>query len=254
MVGDLYRTRFLICLSLICHVTVSGEVQATRGINFDDRRPGYALDGKSIATHSRSSQIRCANLCSLQPDCVSYNYYMTRVCQLNSGDVFSKNAELPENLASTYFGMKRDGRPRCVEKGREKDIMDDGTPNFCYINLKRQDAVWNEWVDVFAVDTTEEWKKVKQRTCVPGSHGGLLSCEGTSEEILEHYLWVHALKNWDDADLYCRSRGGSLVSNINGTRDQIKFFVDKALHSQRSNHWSNIAWLGNADTRGLPVK
>ena len=137
--------------------------QAHRFIYFNDHRPGEILTGKFLAFYSETSRPYCAKLCSLSSNCISYNYYMTRVCQLNSGDVFSKNAELLEDPASTYFGMKRDERPICVEKGREKDIRDDRTPNFCNINLKRQDAEWSDWVDEFAVDTIDEWKKVKRR-------------------------------------------------------------------------------------------
>ena len=87
------------------------------------------------------------------------------------------------------------------------------------------------------------------RFCVRESHGGNPStCYGGDEEVLEHYRWIHAHKSWHHANDHCRHLGGSLITSLNGTKEQIKFFVDKVLPSAPKYDWDNVAWLGDVNT------
>ena len=169
----------------------------------------------------------CAILCAMNFECISFNYCSRLKCILNTKDIFSRDVISDDDPHCDYHGMDRPTTPSCVERGEEKLIITDGYPYFCRVNKKRQDAEWNEWEDYVEIDTSEEWKFVKFRTCHLASHGGIEQCVTTESKVTEWVRFLQYLTNWNNANGACQANGGNLLNKFDGTREQIEFFFQK---------------------------
>ena len=97
-------------------------------------------------------------------------------------------------------------------------------------------------------DTEAEWKKIQKRDCVFESHGGLGGCGAASKQTLEWYYWIREKKSWDSAKANCENLDAKLLSRINGTEEQLLFFIDKLLSRD------DQAWLGDIEKGSLQVR
>ena len=97
-------------------------------------------------------------------------------------------------------------------------------------------------------DTEAEWKKSQKRDCVFESHGGLSGCGAASKQTLEWYYWIREKKSWDSAKANCEMLAAKLLSRINGTDEQLQFFIDKLLSRDEE------AWLGDMEKGSLQVR
>ena len=226
---NLSRAKIFICFILVSSQTFKvNSLLAKRRITFDDPRSGIKLVGQSLEVFRDVSRIRCAKLCTREPKCLSYNYFSSHYCELNAADVFTREAHLSGSDIASYVGMSRDRIPRCSEKDHSRDIQDDSQPNFCQVNLKRQDEEWSPWADeTVIIDNSTEWKKEAYRVCYPSSHGGTGNCEDPEVKILEWNRWVHDTFHFDAARNFCSDIKGVLFHDLNGTKEQLDFFYDK---------------------------
>ena len=122
--------------------------------------------------------------------------------------------------------MKKAEAPGCMEAGSMRSIRDDSLPNRCEINQKRIDAEWTSWQGTL-IDTVEEWKRFSSRNCANFSHGGIETCLGNSENIVEWLKWVNTRSNWAVSRLHCEQIGGKLFDDLNGTSAQLQFMYYK---------------------------
>ena len=67
------------------------------------------------------------------------------------------------------------------------------------------------------------------------AHGGI--GVNLDERISKLLLFVHQAETWDDAQEYCKQKGGNLFSDVDGTTDQLDFLLEKM---NRKNHWLGI--------------
>ena len=167
---------------LISRIHNSGNVvvvilpAVSRRIKFEDIRRSFRLTGSSkLKTQLTSSHLR-ARLCGKTPRCRYFNYCLSKLCELNSDDVYSIGQNqflLQGDPKCVYNGMIKDSTPECLERGAPKDIQDDGDPGYCAINEKRVDQIWGPWKKETTVDTQDEYKEVlkKKMQMVP-AHGG----------------------------------------------------------------------------------
>ena len=136
------RMRKLRVLSffLISKIHNSGNVvavnlpAASRSIKFEDIRRSFRLTGSSmLKTQLTSSHLR-ARMCGRTPQCSSFNYCPSKLCELNSDDVYSIGQNqflLQGDPNCVYNGMIKDSTAECLERGALKDIPDDGDPGYC---------------------------------------------------------------------------------------------------------------------------
>ena len=125
--------------------------------------------------------------------------------------------------------MKKNYFPRCEAKGLTVDIKDD-VANVCEINGKRVDIEWGP--EIQNETDTESIKFHSRETLVDASHGGYSG--GAKYDIVEWIKFVHELKTWDDAKSHCETMGGKLFSNVDGTAEQLDFFLLKMNYKY---HW-----------------
>ena len=59
-----------------------------------------------------------------------------------------------------------------------------------------QMAQWSDWEPLVAVDDESEFKSIQQRTCVDASNAPG-NCTGDSEIVLQWFIFVPAMTNWD---------------------------------------------------------
>ena len=100
-------------------------------------------------------------------------------------------------------------------------------PGICRINLKRTDAKWSEWSEELQ-DSAAEWKRWKKRICRHAYHGGIQTCDGSKDLVLEWYTFEqNQLLSWHKARRYCQNAGGDLFWSLNGTNSQHQFLAKK---------------------------
>ncbi|XP_075264502.1 uncharacterized protein LOC142356491, partial [Convolutriloba macropyga] len=105
--------------------------------SFEEVRHGTKLSNVSIIEELQvSSRMECSQRCVSTPKCRSVNLCYRKVCQLNTGDLFSKGVQMQSSFHCLFVGMKQTFVPVCNEKGA------------CNINQKRADAEWGEWRSV----------------------------------------------------------------------------------------------------------
>ena len=138
----------------------------SRNIGFEDFSVGQRLKNESekVLKNTLSKKF-CALLCSKNSACLSFNFCGRTTCELNLADIFSIGAILETSSDCVYQGMKREEMPICQVGSYFIDIRDDNHPGTCEVNQKRQDAQWNEWVEIMEVNNDFEWKRIKSRSC-----------------------------------------------------------------------------------------
>ena len=231
---------FLCCL--VAHFWCSTAVPLVhRFVSFDDFKPEERLNGHLLTTEAVASRRRCAVSCLQTPACQSFNFQpKNRKCELNSADAFSQGAQLTSDSFFDYQGMKRNGHPICSEYGKLRNIQNDETPNFCQINLKRQDAKCGQWEETVVKYSYSEWKKIATRDFWKESHGGYSSdCENEKDQIIiEWFIFYKKLQNFSDAVSHCTTfANGDLFYRLNGTKEQLLFLHEKL-------HHPGCFWLG----------
>ena len=215
---------------LNCFLSAMGnlivEPLASRSMASEDLWESKTLKGFLTQTLLKISQNECAKRCLSQPTCLSFNYWDSMKCELNSGDRFSADAEFEHSPGCHYLGMIQVHQAYCREKGTPRDVKTDSGKNWCEINKKRQDSTWKEWEEIVAIDSEDEWKRVQTRECEGiSTHGGLSCLE--DNQILEWFKLVREFRNWENSTLHCKSLGGTLFFKVDGTREQLEFFDTK---------------------------
>ena len=210
-----------------------------RTILFDDFRSHAKLQGYLLKKTVVLTEIRCAVSCLQTPACMSFNFYTNKLCEMNSGDVFSLGSELVPDKNSVYHGVKQTAFPKCLEKGHPISIQDDSSPNLCRINLKRQDEYCDDNAEYIDVDTENEWHRVVSRSYQIATHGGfdlIFKCQVF--EVLEWYYFIKSEMTFDEAVSACQNlHHAELFYRLNGTSSQLQFF-DAKIHSP------SCFWLG----------
>ena len=97
---------------------------AERSLAFEDAENGQKLIGHSIKSQRKSNQQRCARLCVLTPECLSFNFCESQLCQLNFEELLTDGIVLVDDKFCKYVGIKREQLPECDDDGlhgRETD-------------------------------------------------------------------------------------------------------------------------------------
>ena len=216
-------------LFLLQKFQISSSPLVDRAIEFEDFRIHAKLEGYLLKKTVQLSKVRCAVSCLQTPACMSFNFYTNKMCELNSGDIFSLGSKLVPDKNSVYHGMKRIAYPKCLEKGHPKTIRDDSPPNLCGINLKRQDEYCDDNEESVDVDSDKEWQRVVSRNYQIATHGGMelgFKCEVL--EVLEWYHFIRTEMTFDEAESACRNQqDADLFYRLNGTKTQLQFFYAK---------------------------
>ena len=211
-----------------------------RSLVFDDVRVGEKLTGQIFRTEYGFDRNECVTFCLFLPECKSFNFFERRICEFNSGDVFSTGAEMKNDSAAIYQGMRQEIYPECFQKGLPRNIQNDRQPNLCRINQKRQDAECSDWTQSLEEDSVQEWKKITSREIVLQSHGGITSecVNDKNYEVLEWFYFIHSAMIFNDAVSTCsNSHNAEVFYRLNGTKSQLEF-LDARLSSD------SCFWLG----------
>ena len=183
------------------------------------------------------NQAHCALLCNRNQACRSFNYYLGRLCQLNSADVFSvtnMQTSFETDRLCSYVGMKANEEPECFEKGVQANISDDVNTGRCQINKKRVDGEWGFWETELIIDNSTEYLKmeIRQPTKV------FAHPEFTREEkVLEWFRWIKQVMHFFEAKNYCEQIRGKMFFNVDGTESQLELFWEKL---DNQVHWLGI--------------
>ena len=104
--------------------------------SFEEVHHGTKLSNVSIIEELQvSSRMECSQRCVSTPKCRSVNLCYRKVCQLNTGDLFSKGVQMQSSFHCLFVGMKQTFVPVCNEKGYKKDIVDDKHPGMRNVYL-----------------------------------------------------------------------------------------------------------------------
>ena len=227
-----------------------------RAVPYEDTQVQRRLNRPPLAIHKVTSTTHCAIRCTEHVKCRSFNYYGF-MCQLNLDDVFSSLEG--ENLlifdkSCVYVGMRKDAQPICKDMESFVNINNDVDKSECEINLKRVDLEWGYWGSVeISEDTDTNFKQIRRRyPTIEAAHGGITSTG--NEETLIWLRWVKTLKSWDEARDNCAQLGGKLFSKVDGTTEQLDFFLAKM---DQQSHWLGIYTLDHTewiDVDGLPIE
>ena len=233
--------RFLFLLSpSVEHIPL-----AQRTTGFSDYIPNKKFSGFVIQTFTKTTFTHCAHLCLFTAECISFNHCNSLRCELNSADVFASNTNFEDSPICNYFGMPKDDKPFCSEKGVMRSVQDDSSENICKINGKRQDSKLSDWTVLLEIDNSKELKRVRERKCSGTvAHGGLNTCEKDVLEVMEWVKFVHNAVFWQEAVDYCENIGGQLFYNINGTLEQLQFFASKFTRAYFIGLWTEdyVIW------------
>ena len=228
---------FMVSLALQFFSMVSFSVK--RSIAFEDiQRQKTIYSSSPLLVERTTSKTSCILKCLFHTDCISISFCDDRVCMLNLVDIYSKTSELEHSKSCIYQGMRREESPDCTTE-------DD--PEKCEVEGKKQDGEWTQWVHSVQVDTPHEWKKSRVRDCHPPSHGGAPTCVTREEDVLEWVFFVRERKNWTDAAKTCENMNGHLFDSLNGTEEQLLFFVEKF---NTDNYWVGIWTLPDSNQKG----
>ena len=218
---------------------IARKTLATKMVPFADVKERKQYINVSITVESKTIHY-CALACGKDPSCFSFNFCGRDKCELNDGDIFStKNGEqsLKNNEACKYVGMAKLDQPKCKELGETIDIQEDTHRGVCAINGKRVDSQWAQWaVDDPEIDTSTVWKQFEKRYfLLDPAHGG--KTVGPSQRVFSWIRWVDQPMTWSEAETNCAQLGGKLFFNLDGTKKQLDFFLDKL---RQKSHWLGI--------------
>ena len=213
---------------------------AVRSINWEDVVRNERLSGTKIAKLFHVSSAHCAFRCGRIPHCRSFNYCRSQICELNSDDVFSIGADqfrMEHSRDCFYQGMLRNDMPNCMESraGTVKDIRDN-YPGYCQINQKRVDRKWSSWERIKVDNSTDYIISDRREMIKDYAHGGEVGSDD-KKRVHQWLRWVRVDKSWPVAKQNCQDLGGKLFSNVNGTKEQLEFLIEKL---DISVHWLGI--------------
>ena len=98
---------------------------SSRNTCFEDFRRFQKLTGNSSAIFTNMPRFQCASKCLKSPNCLSFNFCGRKTCELNTADAHSKNFVLEKDNFCSYFGMRQNAMPECIQKGYLNDILND---------------------------------------------------------------------------------------------------------------------------------
>ena len=228
--------------SLMSVIAVGGrnlETFASRAMSCEDARKlkRFQLDNSLLGSELLTTSIQCAQICSQNKLCRSFNFCGNRVCELHREDIFStiQGEKLLLNDESCfYIGMSKSVAPACMRKGQMVNIQTDSASGFCEIVSKRVDKQWSEW-QTDTIDNESEYKIVRKRDVVLDSaHGGFE--HGAPEEVTTWLKFVKERKSWTQARDNCMALGGHLFHSIDGTVGQLQFLYTR--------NFMESSWIG----------
>ena len=203
---------------------------AARDISFEDFRFSKIVTGLDTqGFHRTKTRTECAWLCSTTPECLSFNFYESRNCELNSGASFTPGAVFQTSHSCSYSGVLKSAALTCQEKGIVLENPDENQQMFCNFEQKMQN------IDSASV-TARDWKKLRSRDCATAVGDTDFECEEGDEAILLWYKLVSAQQNIDDAKENCANMGGTLFYDVDGTTAQLQQLAIKL----GGNFWTGI--------------
>ena len=123
---ELFVRKFFILITTCIAASFSIEYPlARRSTTFDDFRPDIKIIGHSFRLINGIEKIICAKVCHITPECLSFNFYLCKTCELNSKDLFSNGTLFEHDPGSVYTGMLKDQSPICYEEWRKRDITNE---------------------------------------------------------------------------------------------------------------------------------
>ena len=186
----------------------------------------------------KTTRLECAQKCLFTPQCLSFNFCLPNECKLYNFDRFSvqRNSSMLQYSAEcNYHRMKRRTAPVCFEGEIQKDIRDDDNADVCHINLKRVDALYDEWKRIVKENDTDFIVMRKRNVVRKPAHGG----QKVTKETVSWIKWHKTAVNYSDAIDACEKEGGRIYDAINGSNTQLLFL---------SQHLDNKTfWLGFTD-------
>ena len=200
---------------------------------------------RSLINTEEKSESKCAVLCNKNSNCLSFGIRIVfggKICQLYSQDIYSRARGvkiLQKDTECKYFGMKKERKPMCQQDGVFADIQNDGktSENCAMIRRKRVDREWGKWGWNETLDDGVDRKTIQRRQIlIDAAHGGIEG-NGSSEKIVRWIKFVKHEMTWDKANESCELLGGELFHRVNGTQQQLDFFVDKM---GNKSHWLGI--------------
>ena len=200
---------------------------ASREVAFEDFEIKTKIPGHQLNKLFHSSKSLCATYSLKQPDCRSFGFCPPKTCVLYSGDVFSNISNTQRDENCDYLGMRKDDSPQCMERGGNRNIQNDDDPNFCAINLKRQDSEWTSWSEEETLSGIKfQFKKARLRECFPAAHGGFSqeTCNGTQMQITRWLKFIPEKSGFDEAAKTCGESSGQLAQDFSGDPMQLDFY------------------------------
>ena len=88
----------------------------SRLTSFSDVKKNQILPGTVFATH-KSRRSACVQLCNSNAQCMSLNWCISDICELNSADVHDALEGLFSAVGCFYVGMTKHSYPLCNDKG-----------------------------------------------------------------------------------------------------------------------------------------
>ena len=92
---------FTICF----HHSMAIKNAARRFMAFEDVIVGKKLINGLFRVTRNVNRNYCAILCNKSPECLSFNFCSSQICELNSRDVFSRNSSLEDETRCIYQGQ-----------------------------------------------------------------------------------------------------------------------------------------------------
>ena len=227
----------------ILYIAVFSKAEAVipktfRSTVFDEYREAKRFTGTTLTSSVLPSRTKCGIACNKHNECISFNFCHDGTCELKSQDIYSfQGAEnsLQNDNNCKYFGMSKLASPKCATNGQYDDIQDDSNSGSC--NMKRVDREWGSWKEITEINSVTEWKVLERRMMVvDAAHGGL-SGDDDSERVKAWYRFVHDQLTWSKAKTNCLQLGGQLFHNVNGSKSQLEWFLDKM---SQTDHWLGI--------------
>ena len=188
-----------------------------------------------LVTKTTPSKTKCALECNEHEQCRSFNFCGGQICELNKEDVYSTQegeAILQNYDNCEYFGMKKTSSPICSKtSGNLVDIQtEDKNSSVCPSSAKSVDTVWGPWELSATTVETEFEKKVfiSRQKLIESAHGGLHNAMDSSNVKLISWLkFNYKPKTFEDAKSFCSDLGGELFSNVDGSKEQLRYLVLK---------------------------
>ena len=225
---------------------VTIQTRAIQATPYEDIRQKQKFHGNTIKTLSRRSQNGCSMECNRDSKCRCFLFCGRSTCVLLNDDLYSTEdarSNLVNDSSCKYIGMTKPHMPECKEGQDRVKIQNDLHQGQCNIRFKRIDHEWTEWEHTDnTLDDGNEYKKYTiftRKNKINETHGGIPRKEEDRERYEEVELWLKWVKeelNWDEAIAKCKSYGGQLYGDLDGTEEQLALFRKKM-----GNEWY---WLG----------